>query len=363
MRRMTTSPPEKHDGPRAPKRVRKKLADGTYRVYEYARKPKPPSRFHQRQGHAIRELAAAYSKSPEFRALSEQWRWATFYYLGLIEDGVGWMTQANLEDPRARGEFYKLRDDHADKPFKADKLIGVLCTLLAWGYERRKIAVNHAQGIDRLVKGPQRADKIWTEEQIAALLAVADSDISRLVRFALLTATRRGDIQTLDWAMLRDGWLTFTPQKTSKMIPAPLVRLPVRELEPLAALLDEIGGTRWPSSGLIFATETRKLPWTTSNFAVRWRTMLIRAGLRDADRHFHDLRGTAITRLLEAGCSDAETAAISGHVLGGRSTLRAYASRTDAMALSAFRKLNKWYSDRPRVIDLTTARKPAGNRG
>lgn len=342
--------------------MRKKLADGTWRVYEYARKPKAPSRFHARQGHAIRALATEYSKSPEFRALSEQWRWATLYYLGLIEDGLGWMTRDDLEDPRARGEFYSLRDAHAGKPFKADKLVGVLCTLLAWGYERRKIAVNHAQGIERLVKGPQRADKIWSEEQIAALLAVADVDISRLVRFAVLTAARRGDIQTLDWSMLRDGWLTFTPRKTSKMIPPPIVRLPVRELAPLAALLDEIGGPNPPASGPIFATATRALPWTTSNFAVRWRAMLARGGLREADRHFHDLRGTAITRLLEAGCSDAETAAISGHVMGGRTTLRAYASRTDAMALAAFRKLNNWYADRPRVIDLTTARKPAGNR-
>jgi len=361
---MTNSPPAKPAGRNAPKRVRKRLADGTIKVYEYARAPAQPSRFLAASGHAIRGLARDYTKAPEFLGLSESWRAATIYYLGLIEDAIGWMTVADIEDPRARGEFYALRDRFASHPFKADKIVGVLCTLLAWGYERRRIAVNHATGLERLIKGPRRADKTWSEDRLAALLAAAPPDLARMIRLALLTAARLGDLRRLDWSMIRDGWLTFSPAKTAKMIPPPIVRLPIAALPPLGELLDECaGGARWPEAGPILRTQARGIVWSTPNFNAVWRGTVARAGLADADRHFHDLRGTAITRLLEAGCTDAEAASISGHVLGGRSTLRAYAARTDAMALAAFTKLARWLAARPVVIDLTTARQPAGNRG
>jgi integrase len=39
------------------------------------------------------------------------------------------------------------------------------------------------------------------------------------------------------------------------------------------------------------------------------------AGLGDKDLHFHDLRGTAVTRLALSGCTVVEIAAITGHSL------------------------------------------------
>jgi hypothetical protein len=42
-------------------------------------------------------------------------------------------------------------------------------------------------------------------------------------------------------------------------------------------------------------------PWTESGFRASWRKLVERAGLVDADLHFHDFRGgTAITRLARA---------------------------------------------------------------
>ena len=46
-----------------------------------------------------------------------------------------------------------------------------------------------------------------------------------------------------------------------------------------------------------------------------WRQAVIKAGLGDANLHFHDLRGTAVTRLALAGASVPEIAAITGHSL------------------------------------------------
>ena len=56
---------------------------------------------------------------------------------------------------------------------------------------------------------------------------------------------------------------------------------------------------------------------------------------------FHDLRGTAVSRLALAGCSEAEIATLTGHSLRDvRSILDAfYLNRDPALALAAIRKL------------------------
>jgi integrase len=58
--------------------------------------------------------------------------------------------------------------------------------------------------------------------------------------------------------------------------------------------------------------------------------------------HFHDLRGTAATRLAEAGCSHAEIASITGHSMRDvGAILDKYLARTDKIALAAIAKLER----------------------
>lgn len=56
---------------------------------------------------------------------------------------------------------------------------------------------------------------------------------------------------------------------------------------------------------------------------------------------FHDLRGTAVTRLALAGCTEGEIATITGHsVRGGRAIMDVhYLNRDPALGESAIRKL------------------------
>jgi integrase len=58
---------------------------------------------------------------------------------------------------------------------------------------------------------------------------------------------------------------------------------------------------------------------------------------------FHDLRGTAVTRLAIVGCTEAEIATITGHSLRDvRSILDThYLARDPALAESAIRKLER----------------------
>lgn len=316
--------------------VRHKLADGTVREYRYDLEEQARKRFAVSQRHGFRQIAEAYKQSPEFKRLSPTWQASSGYYMGLLEDEIGWMSLADLSNRKARGRFYKVRDDSAAYPAKADKLINVLRRMLGWAYERGMIEFNHAIGIGKLIPSTHsRAERIWNPEQEAALLTAATPDFAILARFALLTGIRQSDLTRLKWSQFDGQWLTYEPAKTRKST-AIKVHLPVYALEPLRALVADLS-----RCAEYMLTTDQGHPWAPENVKKRFREALAKADLSQADLTFHDLRGTLITRLLEAGCTDAETAAISGHAIGGKTQLRAYAARSRELAVNAYAKLNR----------------------
>ena len=68
-----------------------------------------------------------------------------------------------------------------------------------------------------------------------------------------------------------------------------------------------------PRRSPIILTNTRGQPWTQDGFQTSEGKARKTAGL--SRLHFHDLRGTAITRLSEAGATSQEIATITGHSL------------------------------------------------
>ena len=53
--------------------------------------------------------------------------------------------------------------------------------------------------------------------------------------------------------------------------------------------------------------------WTSDGFRTEWGKVCHKVGISDVT--FHDLRGTAVTRLALAGCTNNEIASITGHSL------------------------------------------------
>jgi len=62
--------------------------------------------------------------------------------------------------------------------------------------------------------------------------------------------------------------------------------------------------------GPVILTNAHGRPWRANSFCATWRRYRRKAGNNRLT--FHDLRRTAVTRLAEAGCTDAETATITG---------------------------------------------------
>jgi len=105
---------------------------------------------------------------------------------------------------------------------------------------------------------------------------------------------------------------------------------------PLKAALDRAA----KRSTIILTTADGK-PWTPDGFRASWRKACTKAGI--AGLTFNDLRGTAVTRLALAECTEAEIATITGHSLRDvRSILDThYLYRDAALAESAIRKLER----------------------
>lgn len=312
------------------------MADGSVKEYRYDRAAKAERERLDRERDAIHMIAVAYYEAPEFKRLSPRWQAATRYYVGLIERRLGWMALSDLNDRRARDDFYELRDKHADQPAKADKIMNVLRRLLSWAYERGRIEINHAINIPHLVSSSaSRSDFVWTEENEAAFLAVAKPEMAALFRMALLTGLRQSDLCALRWSDIDGDWLVVKPAKTLQST-AVAVHLPIHALPPLAETIAGLARC----SEFILTTDHYGQPWTPENLKKRWRQTMATpgAGLATTDLRFHDIRGTTVTRLYSAGCTDAEVASISGHAIGGGTMLRSYAARTRALALNAYRK-------------------------
>ena len=101
----------------------------------------------------------------------------------------------------------------------------------------------------------------------------------------------------------------------------------------LAALADA------PRQGLTILTNSAGKTWTEHGFRSSWRKACARAGITGVT--FHDLRGTAVTRLALAECTVPQIAAITGHSLSQAQTIlhTHYLGGGAELAEEAMRKL------------------------
>lgn len=104
--------------------------------------------------------------------------------------------------------------------------------------------------------------------------------------------------------------------------------------KPLRAALDP---HQRPTGRILLNSDGK--PWTADGFRSSWRKACAGAGITGVT--FNDLRGTAVTRLALAECTEAEIATITGHSLRDvRSILDAhYLNRDLGLGESAIRKL------------------------
>lgn len=328
----------------------KKLADGTTRKYFYAWRggPKLPGK------PGSPEFVAAYNAAVAVRVkksappaatvkvLIDKFKASTDFpknkntarnydlYLKLIEAKFGAMPIAVLEDPRVRGDFKEWRDSFAATPRKADYLWQTLARVFSHAKDNGRIKTNPCERGGRIYKS-DRKDKIWDDSQIDAVLAVAPKQMILPIKLAEWTGQREGDLINLPWSAYDGKYIRLQQSKTKRRVEIPVGA-------PLKAILNAMN-----KSGPAILLNSRRKKWTEDGFRSSWDDLMERAGMAEVDLHFHDLRGTAVTRLAVAGCSIPEIASITGHTPDEASKIldAHYLGRDKRLADSAIEKLEK----------------------
>jgi integrase len=327
--------------------IRKRLADGSERIYYYAWKGGPPlcgepgsSEFVASYNEAIaRKVAApqdalvsilqAYQASGEFNGLAARTRRDYVEKLKVIEQAFADFPLAALTDRRTRGVFLAWRDKLAAKSRRqADYAWQVLARVLSWANNRGLVLANPCARGGRLYRG-SRVDQIWTADDEAAFLKSAPSYFHLPLKLALWTGQRQGDLLRLPWSAYDGTHIRLKQGKTGARVAIPVGA-------PLKAALDAA-----VKVGPLILVNSLKRPWTSHGFQTSWRIAARKAGVVGVT--FHDLRGTAVTRLAVVGCTEAEIATITGHSLRDvRSILDAnYLHRDPALGKSAITKLER----------------------
>lgn len=299
-------------------RITKTLADGRRVTYHYAWKggPRLPgepgspefiaafqeafaSRKPKVEG-TFQALVNLYRESSEFTEKSNKTRRDYGRYLRLIEAEFGDLPISALALPDVRGDFKSWRDGFLPKKRSADYAWSVLARVCSVAKDRGKIPVNPCERGGRLYEA-ERNELIWTEDHLTRLLAVASPEVAAVVTVALWTGQRQGDVLAMTWAALAGDRIKVRQSKSRKRLVIPMGR-------PLRELFDSL-----TKHGPVVLTSSDERPWTSSGFRASFRRACAKAKI--GDLHFHDLRGTAVTRLALAGCTVTEIAAITGHSL------------------------------------------------
>jgi integrase len=338
--------------------IRKKLADGSFKTYWYAWKSGPPLRGEPGTPEFIASYNEAATKRrtpPEgtLQSIFDKFQQADVFLerrpgtgdVGLakrtrddytkiiaktLEPKFGTFPLAGLTEAhrrKARGVFLEWRDELARRSRRqADYAWTVFARILSWAKDRGYIETNPCERGGRLYRA-SRTDKVWTADDEANFLKKASAHLHLPLMLAIWTGQRQGDLLALPWSAYDGSHIRLRQSKTGARVVIPVGA-------PLKAMLDK---TKKQSTVILVNSDGQ--PWTPDGFRVSWRKACAKAGVVGVT--FHDLRGTAVSRLALAGCTDMEIATMTGLSLKDvHAILDAhYLNRDPALAEAAVRKL------------------------
>lgn len=240
----------------------------------------------------VKKLIDLYEKSQVFAKLSDSTRKTYSIHLRKVEHEMGNAPAAKVE-PK---DITRMMDKMADRPGAANLVLGVVGALYRWARKRHHVpsTVDPTRDVETLEMGEHSP---WPEPVLRAALASDNARVRLATHLLYYTAQRIGDVVQMRWTDIRDGVLYMDQQKTGKSLRIPLHR-------DLAAALA--------------ATPRRALTILTTVEGRSISAQPIRKALKAHCAAFgldlvpHGLRKNAVIALLEAGCSIAETASISG---------------------------------------------------
>ena len=267
-------------------------------------------------------LIRGWRCSPEWAALSTSTRKTWGSALGKIEEKWGETPLAVWSDPRMVAKIMAWRDSRAATARAADIGVTVLRALLEYGRLRGRVSFNAAAGIPQLYRNGQRAEIIWSDDDIARFTAAAEKlrllHVVDGLRLAALTGLRRADLVTLTWSQVGEFAIAKKALKRSagKRRHMTMPRIPALDL-----LIEELRSRPRRSGVETLLVNSFGAPWSGVGFGGSFNRIRDEADIVHVDedsgerikKHLHDLRGTFCTKLLtHSDLTDGEVAEIMG---------------------------------------------------
>jgi len=253
----------------------------------------------------MRALAVSYFASPAFRSLKPR---SQYVYRSAIErfcrnvdaDGI-----AYGDKPAAsmrREHVVRLVAARSDRPQTANFLIKMLRVLMQHAVEMRLRDDDPTREV-KLLKVKSDGIHSWTEVEIEQFERKHPIGSRERLAFALLlhTGQRRSDVIRMGRQHIEDdGMLRVRQDKTGAELKIPVTP---QLAEALAAM---------PSDNLTFLCTHLGQPFSAQGFSYWFKRACRNAGLA-SHCTAHGLRKSAARRLAEAGCTEHEIGAITGH--------------------------------------------------
>lgn len=245
----------------------------------------------------FKALIKAYKESNSWKTLAEATRSEWTRYLQRIEDVWGTVQVKALLPKHVAG----LQEKYAATPASANNLLKALTGMLSWAVMHGWRNDNPCREIPYL--GGAVPYEAWETEMIDLARHKLPFHLWLPIGVAYYTGQRQSDVLTMPWSKLKNGLIEVKQVKTGKWVWIPVHRdlLPILDRAPRTAdkVCTTSRGTAW-ACGRSYA----------SSLALELKAREELAPLRSVV--FHGLRKSAVTSLLEAGCSTAEAASITG---------------------------------------------------
>lgn len=248
----------------------------------------------------FRAQVQLYRSSDGFKKLAPTTRKIWGRWLDRISMHFGDLATAQFDRPqKMRPIIRKWLGTFSDKPRTYDYAKQVLSRVLSYVVEQGDIATNPCEGI-KTVYESDRSEIIWSDDDIAALRAVASAEVMHAVDLAAQSGLRTEDIFRLAWSHIGDDAIVMRTSKSRQ------------KREAIIPLHDELRAVlqRIPRRSTIVLTNSRSQPWR--GFSSSFGPAKTTAFGKGRDLTFHDLRGTAATKFYLAGISVRTIAEIMG---------------------------------------------------
>lgn len=265
-------------------------------------------------------LINEWRSSPEWQRFADTTKHTWGSVLRLLEKKWGKVPLSIFYDDRMVPKIIKWRDERAATPRAADMGICVLRALLKFGRLRVGSTKNIAADIPQLYPGGDRADIVWTKDDIDRFVCAARDmgmpAVADAVRLAGATGLRRGDLVTLTAAHVAKFAIIKKARKKSKSKRrfAAIPRIPS-----LDSLLDELRKRPRQNGVTTILVDEDGNAWTGDKLTKAIAEVRDSIGIVHIDdetkvvrkKHLHDLRGTFATNLMiETDLTDYEIADI-----------------------------------------------------